>query len=232
MNMIFGYCRISTKKQKIERQKKNILEKFPTAKIYEEIYTGTKSDGRKIFNRLMKIVRPGDTIVFDSVSRMSRNADDGVSLYMKLYDDGIRLVFLKEPTINTDSYRAALSNCLELVGNDIADEYIKATNRVLKILAEKQIRIAFEESQKEVDTLHQRTVEGMEIARRNGKQIGIKKGTKLNVNKALKAKKVILENSKSFGGTLNDNDCRKLAEVSRNTFYKYKRELRGGNENG
>ena len=71
--MIYGYCRISTNKQSIERQVRNIERDYPNAKIIKEVYTGTKIN-RIEFNKLLKVVKQGDTIVFDSVSRMSRNA--------------------------------------------------------------------------------------------------------------------------------------------------------------
>ena len=61
-------------------------------------YTGTKTDGRKKFEQLLKIIKSGDTIVFDSVSRMSRNAEVGFQIYQELYDKGVELVFLKNPT--------------------------------------------------------------------------------------------------------------------------------------
>ena len=39
-------------------------------------------------------------------------------------------------------------------------------------------------------------------------------------------KEIILKHSKDFDGTLNDEECRKLAEISRNTYYTYKKELK------
>ena len=80
--MVYGYCRISTDRQNIniERQIRNILKAYPDAVIKQEVYTGTKTDGRKVFEQLLKIIRSGDTIVFDSVSRMSRNAEAGGNL--------------------------------------------------------------------------------------------------------------------------------------------------------
>lgn len=59
--MIYGYCRISTAKQNIERQIRNILALFPTAEIYREAYTGTKLYERKEFDKLLKRVKAGDT---------------------------------------------------------------------------------------------------------------------------------------------------------------------------
>lgn len=74
--MIYGYTRISTKSQSIDRQIRNIKTLYPNAVIIEEGYTGTKIYGRKEFNKLLKKVKTGDKIVFDSVSRMSRNAEE------------------------------------------------------------------------------------------------------------------------------------------------------------
>lgn len=226
MNIIYGYCRISTKKQNIERQERNILAAFPSARIYKERYTGTKVQGRRELDKILRLVQAGDTIVFDSVSRMSRNAVEGIEMYMQLMDKGIELIFLKEPHINTQTYKQALSNSVELVGNEIADIYIEATNKVLRLLATRQIELAFEQAQKEVDDLHQRTSEGIETARRSGKQIGTPKGAVLNVKKKAPAMAFIAKHSREFGGELNDTQCAAAAKISRKTFYKYREELR------
>ncbi len=222
--MIYGYCRISRKQQSIERQIRNIKEKYPKAVIFQEAYTGTKID-RPEWNKIFKRVKEGDTLVFDSVSRMSRNAEEGIKTYFELYNRGVDLVFLKEAYINTDTYKNSLKDKIELTGSD-EDEIFKGLNNYFRRLAEKQIRIAFEQAQKEVDDLHLRTKEGIETARINGKQIGQKPGTKLITKKSIKAKEEIRKYSKDFYGTLNDVDCMKLVGVNRNTYYKYKREIR------
>lgn len=223
--MEYGYCRISTKQQSIDRQIRNIKAVYPGALIVQEAYTGTKMD-RPEWQKLVKRVRPGDTIVFDSVSRMSRNADEGITTYFELMDGGVNLVFIKEGYIDTDTYKSAVSQSIAATGNEIADIYIEATNRVIKLLAEKQIRKAFEQSEKEVEDLHQRTREGMETARLNGKQIGLPKGKKLVTKKSVAAKKAIRKHSIDFSGSLNDAECMTLTGLSRNTFYKYKREIK------
>ena len=97
----YGYCRISTGKQNIERQIRNIKRDYQEALIVEEVYTGTKTAGREKWLNLIKVVQEGDRIVFDSVSRMSRDAEEGFTAYEELYHRGIDLVFLKEPHINT-----------------------------------------------------------------------------------------------------------------------------------
>ncbi len=79
-----------------------------------------------------------------------------------------------------------------------------------------------------IDTRYS-TKEGIETARLEGKQIGQRQGAKLNVKKAAAAKEVIRKHSKDFGGTLDDVECLKLAGCSRNSYYKYKREIRQEN---
>lgn len=220
---IFGYARISTMKQSIQRQIDNIKEQYPDAVVIDEAFTGTTTD-RPAWNKLKKQLRSGDTVIFDEVSRMSRNAEEGFALYQELYNMGVDLVFLKERHIDTETFRNTVQ--LALTGNEIADEYITATNRVLMMLAKRQIEIAFETAQHEVDFLHKRTSEGVRKAQAAGKQVGRAVGSKIETRKAKQAKEIILKHSKDFGGTLADDEVRKLIGCARNSFYKYKRELK------
>lgn len=229
---IYGYARISTKKQSIERQIRNILSVEPEAKIFQEAFTGTTTD-RKEWNKLQKVLKPNDTIIFDSVSRMSRNAEEGCIAYEQLYNNNINLVFLKESHINTEVYKQSIQKQINIqleTGNAATDKFINsiitALNDYTIDLAKEQIRLAFEQSEKEVQDLRQRTREGIETARQHGKQIGQKEGTKLTTKKSITAKAEILKHNKDFGGSLNDIDTMKLTGLARNTFYKYKRELK------
>lgn len=221
---VYGYCRISTKQQSIERQIRNIKAEYDKAVIITEAYSGTTMN-RPEWNKLYKKAKAGDTIVFDSVSRMSRDADEGFLLYEELYNEGIELVFLKEPHINTATYKKALQNNVSLTGTNV-DYILEGVNKYLMALAKEQIKLAFEQSEKEVEYLHQRTKEGIATARLNGKQIGQKRGAKLTTKKSIEAKKQIQKYSKDFGGQLSDVDCMRMIGLARNTFYKYKRELK------
>ena len=222
--MEYGYCRISTKTQSIDRQIRNIKAAYPQAVIFQEAFTGTRLD-RPEWNKLYKHVKAGDTLIFDSVSRMSRSAEDGIKTYFELFNKGVKLVFLKEAYINTETYAESLRDKIDLTGTD-EDEIFKGLNNYFRRLAIRQIRIAFEQAQKEIDDLHQRTKEGIETARINGKKIGQEPGRKLHVKKAIHAKEVIRKHSKDFGGTLSDGECIKVAGICRNVFYKYKREIK------
>lgn len=234
MGYIYGYARVSTKTQRLARQIDNISAAYPeVSHIFTEKYTGTSVEGRTEWQKLFKVAVNGDTIIFDSVSRMSRNAQEGVKDYFALYDRGVKLIFLKEGYINTEVYKSAFEQSISATGNDIADIYIEATNKVIKLLAEKQIQRAFEEAEKEVNDLHRRVSEGIRTTQAKNlllpeeehKQIGRKKGEKNIIKKKDPAKQQIIKYSKWFEGQLTDKDTMKLVGLSRNTYYKYKKEI-------
>jgi len=116
MKTTYGYCRISQRKQNIERQVRNIMAAYPELsekQVLRETFTGTRVEGRKVFEKLLKAAREGkvERIIFDSVSRMSRDAESGFALYQELYGLDVDLVFLKEPHINSSVYREAAADC-------------------------------------------------------------------------------------------------------------------------
>ena len=222
--MIYGYARVSTANQKLERQTENIRRDYPDVTLMTEKFTGTTTD-RPEWVRLMKKVRAGDTIVFDSVSRMSRNKTEGVEDYFALYNKGVELIFLKEPHINTSVYRNALKTAVPLTGTSV-DCILNGINEYLQILAKQQIEIAFDQAQKEVDDLHNRVAEGMRVSNAGRKISESRKGKKYPRAKTKEIEDAILKHSKDFGGTLNDSEVAKLAGTSIATYYRVKKELR------
>lgn len=221
---IYGYCRVSKPKQKIERQIENILAVYPDARIIQEVHTRTAIEGRKEWARLMKRIQPGDLIVFDSVSRMSGNEEEGFAEYKRLYELGIDLAFLNEPHINTAVYKAAITRQVEMTGTNV-DLLLEGVNNFLLALAEEQIKLAFQQSEKEVSDLHKRTKEGLREAKRRGVQLGRPAGKEYVSKKEIAARPIILKHAKDFGGSLTDAEVMRLAGVSHDTFYKYKRRL-------
>lgn len=220
-NRIYGYARVSTPKQSIDRQLSNIKNSYPDATIYQEAYTGTKMD-RPSWLRLVARVKAGDTIVFDEVSRMSRDAEEGFQAYKDLYDKGINLVFLKESTLNTDNFRNVAQ--VAMTGKDV-DVILEGINKYLMILAENQIKAAFATAQHEVDFLHKRTSEGVRRAQAEGKQVGGVEGKKLTTKKSIEMKKKIRMMSKDFDGSMKDIEVMEMLGIARNTYYKYKKEM-------
>jgi len=222
-------------------KQKEIFEKFndcydeliyPNAIIIKEFYTGT-TQNRPHWEKFILQVKKEDTIVFDSVSRMARNSAEGYKDYKMLYERGINLVFLNEPLINTSVLDATKSKLLNVsidTGNQAVDAFFKGNiqliNDFILALAEEQIKAAFDQAEKEVTDLHSRISQGIREAKRNGTQIGLTKGSTLTTKKSLECKAIIQKHSKDFGGTLEDPDVIKLCGCSRNSYYKYKKDLK------
>lgn len=225
---VYGYVRTSTKRQLLSRQITNIKAEYPDIdeqkEIYKDQYTGTKVQGRKAFEALLEKVQPGDTIVFDSVSRMSRNAAEGSALYMDLMNKGITLVFLKEPQINTDTYKQALNQVIPLTNSKV-DRILGAINDYLRELATRQIELAFEQAEKEAENIRKNTKDGIREARSRGQQIGHAPGTKLIKESKLPALLTIIRYSNSFNGTMPDEQCARAAGISRSTLNRYRDDL-------
>lgn len=223
--MIYGYARISTRKQSLKRQVENILRYDGNAKIIEEIFTGT-SAARKEWQKLKRRLKVGDTVIFDSVSRMSRDAKEGIKEYEKLLEKEINLVFLKEAYINTEVYQSQLEGYKNIdTDNTDLQPMFQGIKDTLKNLARRQIIIAFEQSEKEVKDLSQRTKEALAVKKAEGKQLGHSKGIKLVTKKSLVMKDKIRKISKKFLGTMNDKEVMETLGIARNTFYKYAKEM-------
>ena len=215
--MIYGYVRISTKKQVIARQVSNILKIYPNAKIFQEVFTGTTTN-RPEWKKLKKIVQTGDTIIFDSVSRMSRNAIEGIQEYFSFFEKGINLIFLKEQYINTSLYQEQLklNQNINVDDKDLNDTIMKGIREYLIKLAEKQIIIAFNQSEKEVQDLRQRTKEALREKKNQGIIGGLKPGTVLITKKSLEMKPNIKKLSRSFEGNLSDKELIKKRFIKNN----------------
>ena len=164
-------------------------------------------------------------LVFDEVSRMSRNAEEGFALYEELFNLGVNIEFLKDKHINTDVYRKALNTNIPMTGTNV-DIILEAVKNYLMLLAEEQIKLGFQKAQDEIDYLHKRTSEGLLTAKLNGKQVGRIKGRKYVTKKEQLCKNIIKKNSKDFNGTNTDEEVIKICGISRGSYYKYKRNLR------
>lgn len=246
--MLYGYVRTSTKHQSPERQRQNILEYIngEEIKFFSETYTG-KTQDRPEWKKLLQRLKPGDRVIFDELSRMSRNAREGFEDYQRLYNQGIELIFIKEDTLSTTTYRKALENAKQNQLSNIEtpegplgkymSKQIEAFNDLILDIVKEQIIKAFEHGERELKLLSERTKEGMRTAEGKRKKELVEKGQStrrppgrrpgsiIETEKERSSKKLIIEYAKEFGGTLKDKDLITLCGVSRGAYYRYKREL-------
>jgi DNA invertase Pin-like site-specific DNA recombinase len=226
--MIYGYCRISNCKQSIQRQIENIIKYNTQAQITDETYTGTTADRPK-WNKLKDKAEAGDTIIFDSVSRMSRNSEEGIKEYFELMEKGIKLEYIKEPYINTELFQEQLKGYTAINTEEYdLQPLFEGIRETLKRLATKQIKIAFEQAEKEVKDLRQRTKEGLREVKAKGIKLGHNK-TELTTKKSIEMKEKIKKISSKFNGNMIDTEVISTLGIARNTYYKYIKEIKGGN---
>lgn len=232
--MIVGYARVSTPQQRLRRQIDNLKSAYPDIVVISEVFTGS-TDNRPKWKKLMRQCRTGivSKIVFDEVSRFSRNAEEAIVDYKELYSLGIELEFLKEPHINSKIYRDATERKIEIATDGMDDEtaqlittVIGGLNDYLMSVAEKQIFLAFEHAQRERELLSKRTSEGLKKAKLMGSKVGRQPGQKLVTKKQKRAKRIIRKHYKLLGGELTATQCFTLAQITKATFYRYLKEMR------
>ena len=153
MALIYGYCRCSTdeERQNIDRQiREVILLGVPNESyIYKEYESGTKTD-RVELNRLLSIVKEGDTIISTEVSRLSRSTKQLCEIIEIAKDKKLKLV----------------------LGNFIVDcrnELDPMTEGMLKMMA------VFSEMERNI--ISQRVKSGLDNAKAKGKKVGRPKTT-------------------------------------------------------
>lgn len=179
--------------------------------IYGENTIITNEEPSILTNRLEK----EDILICYSIEefleddQLQIDIDEIVKIYMSMINKGIDLTFDKSAQCNSLFIKTLISN---------ADEFESVLRKcIINYLGQKNIEQKY--SKKHVVT-----------ANKNGNKVGIKKGTKLVTKKSIKTKKIILEQSKDFNGSMNDGELIKFLKIGRNTYYKYKKELlEGGN---
>ena len=138
--MIIGYARVSTQEQNLDRQLDN-LKAQGCERIYQEKMTGTKAN-RPELEKMLEALRPGDTLVTDSFSRLSRSTKDLLELVEKLNGIGVHLISLKEQLDTTTATGKMMLTMLSAL------------------------------SQFERDIIAERTLDGLKAARARGRQGG------------------------------------------------------------
>lgn len=98
--MIYGYARVSTKKQDLAYQLDR-LQKAGCERIIHEKKSGKDTKGRPEFLRLLASLEPGDTLLAIVSDRVARDPLDLVLILREVEGAGARLRLLDEPYIDT-----------------------------------------------------------------------------------------------------------------------------------
>ena len=129
-NTVYGYARVSTETQNLDRQIDQ-LQKYGVDEIYNEKMTGTKRDRPELSLLLGKIIE-GDTIVIESLSRLGRSTKDLIELTEAFHSKGVHLVSLKESIDTNTSTGKLLFTLMSAIAQFERDTIADRTREGLK----------------------------------------------------------------------------------------------------
>ena len=218
MCKVVAYMRISTKeergKQKFTRQEKAIERwckennvEISERRIYKDDASG-KSFDRVAWKELEQDIQKGDTVVFKDLYRFTRERDNGYKKYMELLNKGIELVFIDNPTLNTEYIKSM----------KISAEKMKEDNFIGGLTLEFVIRLLLvtelDRGEKERKITVKRIKDGIEASpKKSGRKVG--QLDKLTPELKEDIKKYLEDRN------ITQTDLMKKHNLSRNTMKKY-----------
>ncbi|MFQ7287462.1 MAG: recombinase family protein [Lacrimispora saccharolytica] len=212
----YSYMRISTKidrdKQSYTRQESALAKYAENNKIeyvfqFKEDVSGMSFENRAEWQRIEKIVQPGDTIVFKDISRFTREAEAGYTKYMGLMNKGVNLVFIDNPTISTDYIKELLH---------IAEQQDLVAKTSLESTVKLLLIVELNRAEQERLTLKKRTKDGMAAS---PNKAGRKPGQLDKLTDELQADIVLYLADRSVKAI----DLMRKHNISRNTFKKIRK---------
>jgi len=150
---VYGYIRVSTREQNLDRQILALREfGVPEKQICQEKQSG-KDFERPVYQRLIKKLKPGDTLVIKSIDRLGRNYEEILEQWRILMKEKkVDIVVLDMPLLDTRQGR-------DLTGTLIADIVLQLLSYV---------------AQTEREYIRQRQAEGIAAAKARGVHLGRK----------------------------------------------------------
>lgn len=219
MGNVFSYMRISTKeergKQRYTRQEaalNHYAEKHGIQFLlsFREDESGKSFTNRGEWQKLEKLAQPGDSIVFKSLDRFTREAEEGYKKYMELLGRGVELVFLDNPTVSTAYIR-------QLMG--VAEKQSLVTRTALEGTIKLLLIVELDRAEQERLTISQRTKDGMAAS---PNKAGRKPGQLDKMTDALKD-----DIARYLTRQMTGTEIMKKHGISRNTMKKYAERIKG-----
>lgn len=212
MGNYFGYKRISTDtdRQSFNRQTKSLKRYADDHDIkylveLEEEKSAKNFKDREEFQKLERLIHPGDTIVFKDVSRFSRDAEKGYEKYMEWLKRDINVVFIDNPTVSSDYIRQLMSTAEQ---QDIITR--TAMEAVIKLL----LMVELDRAEQQRKYISKAITDGIAAS---DKKSGRKKGQLDKMTDELKKDIELYLTDRS----IKQVDLMKKHNVSRNTLKKY-----------
>ncbi|PGZ94908.1 recombinase [Bacillus pseudomycoides] len=202
---IYGYIRVSTKDQNVQRQLHKMMERGVEARrIFVDKASGRNFD-RPQYQLLRKILSQGDIVYIDALDRMGRNYDEVISewKYITRALQADIVVLENETLFDSRKFRE-----MGDMGRLMEDQFLSLLSYV---------------ADQERKKIHQRQAEGIAVAKSQGKHLG---RPQVNLSTLNKHQINIIEEtySKWKSGEITAIMFMEMLELKKNTFYKIMKE--------
>lgn len=191
--MRYGYVRVSTKEQNIDRQMSALsIENIPKQHIFIDRASGKDFD-RVEYKKLLAILQEGDDLIIKSIDRLGRNYDDILEQWQFITKvKKVHIMVLDFPLLNTRN------NTDTITGKLILDLVLQVLSYV---------------SQMEREQIKQRQMEGIREAKKRGKRFG---------RPQIKIPNEFLEIAERYNqNMLTIREGAKILGVSKSTFHNW-----------
>ena len=221
----FAYCSSGCSRPQFDRQIDNINSKYPNAIIIKEVYSDTITD-RTELKKLLAQLEKDDTLIVNSMDRLSRDPGELLHYYKDLTLKGVKVIFINQPYMNTDIYADAYED-MKAMSYESKEE---AVSDGLTHLLSAQITRILEKSWEDLQQNrgHMRKVFQESVVAE--KQSGGTVRKKHESRKSYMVKELIRRYNQNYDGSMNDVQTmeqirNEMGTISRNTYYKYKKEM-------
>ena len=221
----FAYCSSGCTRPQFEKQISNINQKYPNAIIIKELYSQTLTD-RTELKKLIAQLEQDDTLIVNSMDRLSRDPEELLSYYKELTARGVKLIFINQPFMNTDIYTTSYHQMAAQLSESDSQIYADGLYGLLKA----QIAVILDKSWEDLQEHRSQMKVSYDLARQEEKKNGHLTGKRYESRKSFMIKELIRQYHQQFDGTMNDIQTmeqirNEMGTISRNTYYKYKKEL-------
>lgn len=214
MGNYYAYMRISTAKerklQKFNRQEAIITRYSKENNITILLYFKDDCSGKDLerpdWQKLMQIVKAGDTIIFSDVSRFSRlEPEAAYEEYMKLLEMGVEMVFINNYTISTKYIKQLI---------DVAKQHDIISRVAMESTIKLLLLVELQRTAKEREITIKRITDGIKASpNKSGRKVGSLDKLTPELRDDIK---VYLSDR-----NIKQVDLLKKHKVSRKTLYKY-----------
>lgn len=205
----YGYIGETPVRGSKEKQRKMITDRYGDIEISTDSLADVRK-GRESLYTLLNKLQKGDTLVITGLNVLADNGEEAYRVFQDLIDRKINVEMIREPYFGTETYVNTGLNY-----SDISKE------RYSRRLIQKQIEAYFEMMEEDSITRKERLMKSVE----KGKQFGRPEGYH-DIDKINETTRIILTESKTFGGNATDEEIIRKTDMKRAPYYRLKKSLK------